>query len=174
MKHEYSADEIFELSVDSKAVFPLNLEFEIKDKKSPNIPGPGLYFLYFKDELVYIGFFYPDGDKRDARIERMKKEIATISMRGHGVVFSQDAFDAHQKCINYPIFQGEISQNGFQTSVNRVNFADKNWDDFKTSNFLCDFTFYWFPEEKNVGRTREDLEYLTNQSRKFYKPTCNG
>ena len=174
MKHEYSADEIFELSVDSKAVFPLNLEFEIKDKKSPNIPGPGLYFLYFKDELVYIGFFYPDGDKRDARIERMKKEIVTISMRGREVVFTQTASDSHKQCVNYPIFQGEISQNGFQTSVNRVNFADKNWDDFKTNNFLCDFSFYWFPEEKNLGRTRNELADLTNQLRKFYKPTCNG
>jgi len=58
--------------------------------------------------------------------------------------------------------------------VNRVNFADKNWNEFETNTFLCDFTFYWFPEEKNLGRTRDELADLINQLRKFYKPTCNG
>ncbi len=170
----FRADELFDISADANAAFPLNLEFLRNPKFPISLSGPGIYFLYHKVELVYIGFFYPDGDKRDARMERMKKEIATISMRGRKVVFTQDAFEAHQKCINYPIFQGEISQNGFQTSVNRVNFADKNWKDFKTNNFLCDFSFYWFPEEKDLGRTREELLDLTNQLRNFYKPTCNG
>ena len=174
MDHKFNANDLFVLNEDTNSLFPLNLEFERNPNLTFDFPGPGLYFLYFKDELVYIGFFYPNGDKRDARIERMKKEIATISMRGREVVFTQTASDAHQQCVNYPIFQGEISQNGFQTSVNRVNFADKNWDAFKTNNFLCNFSFYWFPEQKNLGRTRNELADLTNQLREFYKPTCNG
>jgi hypothetical protein len=174
MGHKFNADDLFVLEEDTNSTFPLNLDFIQNPKLTTAFPGPGLYFLYFKDELVYIGFFYPNGDERDARMERMKKEIATISMRGREVVFTQTASDSHQQCVNYPIFQGEISQNGFQTSVNRVNFADKNWDDFKTNNFLCDFSFYWFPEEKNLERTRNELADLTNQLRKFYKPTCNG
>ena len=64
--------------------------------------------------------------------------------------------------------------NGFQTSCKRVEFADKNWRSFKTNNFLKDFTFYWFREDKNLNRTREELEKLTQELRKFYKPTCNG
>ncbi len=107
-------------------------------------------------------------------MERMKKEIAAISMRGREVVFSKSAFDTHQQCVNYPIFQGEISDMGFQTSVKRVEFADKNWNTFQTNDFLKNFDFYWFPEEKNLGRTREELEHVTKQLRKFYKPTCNG
>ncbi len=174
MEHKYNAADIFEIQVDSQQAFPLNLEFSFNPKIPFNLPGPGIYFTYYKDELVYIGYFFPNGNDRDARMERMKKEIAAISMRGREVVFSQNAFDAHQQCVNYPIFQGEISDNGFQTSVKRVEFADKNWNTFQTNDFLCDFTFYWFPEEKNLGRTREQLEQVTNELRKFYKPTCNG
>jgi hypothetical protein len=174
MEHKFNANDLFILEEDVNLLFPLNLEFRFNHKLPFNLPGPSIYFTYFKDELIYIGYFFPNGNDRDARMERMKKEISTISMRGREVVFSQNAFDAHQQCVNYPIFRGEISENGFQTSVNRVNFADKNWDDFKTNNFLCDFSFYWFPEEKNLGRTRNELADLTNQLRKFYKPTCNG
>ena len=174
MEYKFNADDLFVLIENKQSAFPLNLEFVVKDKKSKGFSGPGIYFLYNKDELIYIGFFYPDGDERDARMERMKKEIATISMRGREVVFTQTAFDAHQQCVNYPIFQGEISQNGFQTSVKRINFVDKNWNDFKTNDFLKHFIFYWFPEEKNLERSREELKKVTNQLRKFYKPTCNG
>ena len=38
----------------------------------------------------------------------------------------------------------------------------------------CDFTFYWFPEEKGFNRTKKQLKVVTNQLREFYKPTCNG
>jgi hypothetical protein len=174
MEHKFKADEIFDLIVDTNAVFPLNLDFVLKDKKSQDFSGPGIYFLYYKEELVYIGYFFPNEQTRDVRYERMNKEIASISMRGREVVFSQNAFDAHQQCSKYPIFQGEISVNGFQTSVKRIEFADENWNSFQAIDFLCDFTFYWFKEEKNLNRSREELEHVTKQLRKFYKPTCNG
>jgi hypothetical protein len=174
LEHKFNASHLYKINVDSQQLFPLNLEFEENDYPHYDFQGPGIYFTYFKDELVYIGYFFPNGDNRDARMERMKKEISTISMRGREVVFSQNAFNAHQQCMNYPVFQGEISDNGFQTSLKRVEFADKNWRSFKTNNFLKDFAFYWFREEKQLNRTREELEKLTQELRKFYKPTCNG
>jgi hypothetical protein len=174
MEHKFNANDLFILEEDVNLLFPLNLEFRFNPKLPFNLPGPGIYFTYFKDELIYIGYFFPNGNDRDARMKRMKKEISTISMRGREVVFSQNAFDTHQQCVNYPIFQGEISENGFQTSVKRVEFADKNWNTFQTNDFLKNFDFYWFPEEKNLERTREKLEHITKQLRKFYKPTCNG
>ncbi len=174
MEHKFNAEELFKIVVDATATFPLNLDFILQDKAITNLPGQGIYFLYYKEELIYIGYFHPSQKNRDARLERMKKELATITMRGLQVVFTQSSSVAHQQSVNYPIFQGNISDNGFQTSVNRVNFADANWDAFKTNKFLGDFTFYWFPEEKNLGNTRDELEHLTIQLRKFYKPTCNG
>ncbi len=56
----------------------------------------------------------------------------------------------------------------------RVSFADKNWSEFQKDNFLKDFSFYWFKEDKKLGRTRNELKILTDQLIKFYKPTCNG
>jgi hypothetical protein len=118
----------FKLTVDLQKIFPLNLKFEVIGDSLPEFQGPGIFFMHYKSELVYIGYFFSEGDERDARKERMKKEIATISMRSSDVVFSQNAFNAHQQCVSYPIFQGEISDNGFQTSGKRVEFADKNWN----------------------------------------------
>ena len=168
------AEDLFRITIDSNSVFPLNLSFELTDDSQPAFQGPGIYFMYYKTELVYIGFFYPKQKNRDVRKERMLKEIATTTMRGNQVVFSKNAFNAHQQCVNYPIFQGEIGDNGFQTSKNRVEFADINWSEFQQDNFLKDFSFYWYKEDKNLGRTREELLDLTNQLREFYKPTCNG
>ena len=168
-----NANDIFRITIDSNSVFPLNLSFELTDDSQPSFQGPGIYFMYYKTELVYIGFFYPSQKNRDVRKERMLKEIATITMRGNKVVFSNNAFNAHQQCVNYPIYQGEISDNGFQTSKNRVEFTDKNWSEFQNNEFLNGFSFYWIKEDKNIGRTREELEQLTNQLREFYKPTCN-
>jgi hypothetical protein len=167
------AEDLFRITIDSNSVFPLNLSFELTDDSQPTFQGPGIYFMYYKTELVYIGFFYPSQKNRDVRKERMLKEIATITMRSNQVVFSKNAFNVHQQCVNYPIFQGEIGDNGFQTSVNRVAFADKNWSAFKTNDFLKDFSFYWFKEDKKLGRTRDELEQVTNKLREFYKPTCN-
>jgi hypothetical protein len=174
MEHKFNANDLFILEEDVNLLFPLNLEFRFNHKLPFNLPGPSIYFTYFKDELIYIGYFFPNGNDRDARMERMKKEISTISMRGREVVFSQNEFDAHQQCVNYPIFRGEISENGFQTSVKRVEFVDKNWNTLQTNDFLKDFTFYWFKEEKRLTRTKSQLEKLTQELRNFYNPTCNG
>lgn len=100
MEHKYSADEIFELSVDSKALFPLNLEFEIKDKKSPNFLGPGMYFVYYKDELVYIGYFHSSKQDNDVRSQRWRKELATITMRGKWVIVNPKANQALDASAN--------------------------------------------------------------------------
>jgi len=174
MEHQFSANDLFDLSVDTKSVFPLNLEFIVKDKKSKDFSGPGIYFLYYKEELVYIGYFHSSKLSNDVRTQRWIKELASITMRGKQIVFTQRAFDAHQNCVNYPVFQGEISDNGFLTSANRVLFTDKNWTSFQTNGFLADFTFYWFKEEKGLNRTKSQLKLVTNQLREFYNPTCNG
>lgn len=167
------AEDLFRITIDSNSVFPLNLSFELTDDSQPAFQGPGIYFMYYKTELVYIGFFYPSQKNRDVRKERMLKEIATITMRSTQVVFSKNAFNAHQQCVNYPIFQGEIGDNGFQTSKNRLEFADKNWSEFQNNEFLKDFSFYWFKENKKLGRTRDELNKVTKQLINFYKPTCN-
>lgn len=173
MDHKFNADELFKIVVDSSAIFPLNLDFTLQGKSSMNFPGQGIYFLYFKDELVYIGYFDPSEPNRDVKMERMSKELATITMRGRQVTMNEASNTALDKSLNLNTIPRK-PQGDFLTSRKRVEFADTNWDDFKTNDFLCHFTFYWFPEEKNLGNTRDELEHVINQLRKFYKPTCNG
>ncbi len=173
MDHKFNADELFKIVVDSSAIFPLNLDFTLQGKSSMNFPGQGIYYLYFKDELVYIGYFDPSEPNRDVKMERMSKELATITMRGRQVTMNEASNTALDKSLNLNTIPRK-PQGDFLTSRKRVEFADTNWGDFKTNDFLCHFTFYWFPEEKNLGNTRDELEHVINQLRKFYKPTCNG
>ena len=52
MEHKFNADDLFVLIEDLSQTFPLNLKCEIKDKRCPDFCGPGMYFMYYKDELV--------------------------------------------------------------------------------------------------------------------------
>lgn len=173
MEHKFNADDLFVIIEDLSRTFPLNLEFEVKDKKCPDFCGPGMYFMYYKDELVYIGYFHSSNQENDVRTQRWKKELATITMRGKWVTVnpkSDKALDVSKHLTQTP----RRPKGDFLTSKKRVEFADKNWNSFKINNFLCDFTFYWFPEEKGFNRTKKQLKVVTNQLREFYKPTCNG
>jgi hypothetical protein len=174
LNHKYIAVEVFNIEKDNSSTFPLNLTFKLKDPLSDRLNGPGIYFLYYKTELIYIGYYEKGNGADDVRVQRWIKELATITMRGKQVVFSSAAAQEHQKCKSYPKFKGKISDNGYQTSVNRVAFADANWQDFQNEDFLKDFSFYWFPNEKGTHPTNEELKLTTNQLKTYYKPTCNG
>lgn len=174
LNHHYIAANIFQIEKDSSCIFPLNLVVKLKDSKSEKLSGPGIYFLYYKSELVYIGYYFKSKGVDDVRTQRWIKELATISMRGKQVVFSKNAANAHTNCLQYPKYIGEISDNGFQTSAKRVVFADQHWKEFRNDEFLDHFNFYWFPEEKGMGRSKEELKEVTKTLRKFYEPLCNG
>ena len=168
-----NGEEHFDIIVDSQQSFPLNLSFELSQDLHPDFQGPGIFFVYYKTELIYIGFFYPSQKNRDVRKERMNKELATITMRGKQVTMnasSNKALDLSGHLQNIP----RRPKGDFLTSPKRVRFADENWSEFQKDNFLKDFSFYWFKEDKNLGRTRDELQAVTKQLINFYKPTCNG
>jgi hypothetical protein len=103
----------------------------------------------------------------------MNKEVATITMRGKQITMnatSNRALDQSANLQNIP----RRPQGDFLTSPKRVRFADKNWGEFQNDKFLKDFTFYWFKENKKLGRTKKELQAVTKQLINFYKPTCNG
>lgn len=167
------AEEHFNIIVDSQQTFALNLSFQLSQDLHPDFQGPGIYFMYYKTELIYIGFFYPSQKNRDVRKERMNKEVATITMRGKQVTMnatSNRASDQSAHLQNVP----RRPQGDFLTSPKRVRFADKNWGEFQNDKFLKDFSFYWFKEDKKLGRTRDELHAVTNHLINFYKPTCIG
>ncbi len=168
-----NAEEHFQLNVDLQQTFPLNLSFELSDYLRPEFQGPGIYFMYYKTELIYIGFFYPSQKNRDVRKERMNKELAGITMRGKQVTMNATSNRALDKSVHLQNIPRR-PQGDFLTSPKRVRFADKNWGEFQHDNFLKDFSFYWFKEDKKLGRTKDELKAVTKQLINFYKPTCNG
>ena len=165
MKHEYSADEIFELSVDPKAAFPLNLEFA-KRKEFPKFKDTGIFFLAYKDELIYIGYSV----KEDA-ILRMRKQLEGITLRGENLIFNDSCISVIQnsKTLN-PFFPASIlnQQKSTETSPKRILFAEHHWKDFAFLDqyILSNFVFHWFP----LG---SEVEKKCNKLKQQLRPRCN-
>ena len=169
----FSADSLFSISQDTACTFPLNLDFTLNHAKESRFSGPGIYFMYYYEELIYIGSFFPSGKNRDVRFERFNKELETITMRGKHVTFNNASIKALQQSTNLKSLIPKL-KGDFQTSKKRVEFADKHWKELQTNDFLKAFTFYWFKKENGSRVDSKSLTHLKNQLIKFYKPTCNG
>lgn len=165
MEHKFGADEIFELSVDSKAVFPLNLEFA-KRKEFPKFKDTGIFFLAYKDELIYIGYSV----KEDA-ILRMRKQLEGITLRGKNLIFNDACISIIQnsKTLN-PFFPESIlnQQKSTKTSPKRILFAERHWKDFVFLDqyILSNFIFHWFPLDSDVAKKCDELKQQL-------RPRCN-
>ena len=169
----FSADSLFSISQDTACTFPLNLDFTLNHAKESRFSGPGIYFMYYYEELIYIGSFFPSGKNRDVRFERFNKELETITMRGKHVTFNNASIKALQQSTNLKSLIPKL-KGDFQTAKKRVEFADKHWKELQTNDFLKAFTFYWFKKENGSRVDSKSLTHLKNQLIKFYKPTCNG
>jgi hypothetical protein len=161
----FRADELFQISIDVNAVFPLNLEFSAKELKKSELQGPGIFFMTYKDELIYIGL----ADKQEA-LDRMNRQLETITLRGAYVAFNNLSIQTIRKSrILNDFFKGDLSnKNGFETSKKRVLFAEIHWRDlaFLDDYMLKNFAFDWFPIDT-------DLEEKCNQLKKKFHPRCN-
>lgn len=169
----FSANSLFSVAPDVAYTFPLNLNFTLNQAKDLKFSGPGIYFMYYHEELIYIGSFFPSGKNRDVRFERFNKELETISMRGKHVTMNNASIRALQLSSNLKNIITQI-KGDFQTSKKRIEFADKHWKELQTNDFLKAFTFYWFKKENGSRVDSKSLTHLKNQLIKFYKPTCNG
>jgi hypothetical protein len=167
----YKASDLFDIQI--SGTFPLDCEFVPNE----NLPidlfkGPGIYFLEYKENLVYIGSFFGSNSNNNVLTQRWNKELATISMRGKHVTFNEKAIKSLSSC-NSLVIKNPKPKGDYLTSKLRIEFACKNWNELKSESFLKDFKFYWLPYE-NIKKTKKELNQLTNQLRNFYKPLCNG
>ena len=165
MEHKFKADEIFDLIVDTNAVFPLNLDF-VKRKDFPKIEDSGIYFLTYKDELIYIGF----ADKENA-ITRMRKQLEGITLRGKNLAFKKPSKQTIRKSnILNSFFSHAIlaQKKSVETSLKRILFAENHWKDFAflDETILQNFIFHWFPIDANVEEKCSELK-------KLLRPRCN-
>jgi hypothetical protein len=153
--------------------FPKNLEFFCIDQDS-KFEKPGIFYLYFRGELIYIGF---TNNNQHVIQQRIIRQIATITLRDHRIVFTKQApktLYGNQVLNTYftspkPV----IGRKDFVTSVNRIAFAAYHWDEFKNLNkeTLGRFEFEWHPNPK-LG-AKPNIEALCNELKKKFKPRCN-
>jgi hypothetical protein len=166
----YKANEIFQLT--ESGSFPLNCQFVPKTPIPSALDMPGIYMLFFDQEIVYIGL----ADNQPA-LERIQMQLSTITLRGETICFNPES---QVVVTNAPmlstVFNTQIlnkNANGPKTSVNRVKFAASKWELFSRLNeeILSRFVIVWFPENKCQD---ESLLEIRNRWVRDLMPICNG
>jgi hypothetical protein len=166
VKHKYNASDIFEIHVDPKGVFPLNLEFIPQKNLESKLSDSGIFFLTYKDELIYIGY----ADKEDA-LSRMQKQLEGITLRGKNLAFKKTSKQTIQKSTILNSFFSDTllaQKKSVETSPKRILFAEQHWKDFAflDEKILRNFVFHWFPIDANVEEKCKTLKAML-------KPRCN-
>lgn len=163
------ATDLFSINVYSKNDFPLNIKFNEKANHGYYLSGRGIFQLFFDQQIIYIGL----ADKEPA-ILRFEKQLTSITLRGASVSFNSNC---ENEIISNSVLKAEfkiaITQNkgANLTSVNRIQFASKNWNIFQNldETILDRFVFVWFPKENS-----DNLKAICNEWKTNLKPICNG
>ena len=166
MKHKFNANDLFILEEDVNLLFPLNLDFVPKKNLLPILDNSGIYFLTYKDELIYIGYAV-----QEDVLSRMKKQLEGITLRGKNLAFNDSCQETIKKSnILNPFFSDAIlaQKKSVETSPKRILFAEQHWKDFAflDEKILRNFVFHWFPIDTNVEEKCSELK-------KLLRPRCN-
>jgi len=163
----YLASDLFELKVCGNS--PLNCEFIAKKPIPIDLVSPGVYMMFYKDEIIYVG----TADKQKP-IVRFEKQLSTITLRGKSISFNDECRNVIQSSNSLSSRFPHINQNnfGFETSIKKIAFSNKNWDSFSQLNndILGLFVFVWFPKNECQDKEFNDIK---NQWIKKIKPICN-
>jgi hypothetical protein len=166
MPQQFNANDLFQVEVDNASSFPLNLDFVPKKNLIPIFDNSGIYFLTYKDELIYIGYAV----KEDV-LSRMKKQLEGITLRGKNLAFKNPSRKTIRKSdILNSFFSDTIltQKKSIETSPKRILFAEQHWKDFAflDETILQNFIFHWFPIDANVEEKCSELK-------KLLRPRCN-
>jgi hypothetical protein len=162
----FRANELFQIKVDENAMFPLNLSFDYNKNANETLNQPGIFFMLYKGELIYIGYAI-----QQEALDRMHRQLEGVSLRGSRVSFNDLAVATirNSKTIS-PFFTNTMlkRRNGFETSQKRILFAENHWQEFAffDQSILKNFVFDWFPVEL-------DVEEKCNELKAMLKPRCN-
>lgn len=165
----YGASELFDLQINGD--FPLNCQFVPKTTNPPALDRPGIYMLFFDQKIIYIGL----ADKEEA-VLRLRKQLSTITLRGNNVSFNDACKGTIQSSsILSRQFSQAMNQNNtrFETSANRIQFSEANWDLFSQLNqdILSRFVIVWFQQNECQDET---LLEIRNRWVRDLMPICNG
>jgi hypothetical protein len=166
----YLASDLFELTVNGN--FPLDCEFIAKEPIPQDLESSGVYMMFYKQELIYIGL--ADGQPV---IVRFQLQLSTITLRGKQIHFNSNSQKQIFQSVNlakdfsFSILNSNAA--GAEVSVNRVMFAERNWPVLKVMNqaTIKDFVFVWFPENNcdNINPVENRDSWIRDLN-----PSCNG
>ena len=162
----FRADELFQISIDRNAAFPLNLSFEYNKNLNEILNQSGIFFMMYNGELLYIGY----ANKEDS-FSRMKKQLEGITLRGKNVSFNETCKSTIKNSEILNAFFPDVQLNqekSTHTSPKRILFAENHWQEFAflDQSILKNFVFDWFPVESEV-------EEKCNELKAMLKPRCN-
>ncbi len=175
--------------------YPLNLKFgnkaSVENKKQ--IAGPGIYLFSFKGEVIYLGKYQKIGGK--ILNDRWTRHFETITLRGQRVGFGginnpekrmkkignaliSGRLLEEIKIIREKNSNGKFKDTGCNTSINRLIFANKNWDFFSKLNdesILSDFsiTFLRISESFTMEKAKILTTAIEKAALSAIHPQCN-
>ncbi len=163
------ASDLFE--VEYKGVYPLNIRFETKKPFASYVYGIGIYLLFYRQKIIYIGLAYDESP-----ISRFRKQLETITLRGEQVSFNLSCKRAIlSSSILQSTFQNVLKNQfkGKETSLGRISFAEQCWSEFSQFDIqhLKNFVFVWFPYSSH---SKEELIDLKKDLIQKLRPFCNG
>ena len=166
------ADELFRLHVNENKQFPLNLEFSCLPIEDEIIfQNRGIFALYYREELIYIGY---SNNTDDIRTTRFVRQLQSITFRGEFLQLNNACINLIPTLVNISkdFKNNSVTPTGidYVTSVNRLKFAEAHWDEFShlENGFLKFFKFEWFVIEGD-----ETLENIAKNLKQKYQPRCN-
>lgn len=192
IQYHWNAQEIFDIKktnpISGMPTFS-NLVFSKKTNKS-EINGCGIYLIYYKQKLIYIGKFR--GNESNAFggsifTSRWNRHMQTLTLRGNKISIKQNIIN---KQLNKTLLDNLSNceplvleeDKGFVVSRNRLEFANLYWETFQQNNeaWLNDFEFSYvqFNPEKwqnyNTNQLRTIVSTAEDNIIKRIQPLVNG
>lgn len=180
----YRASDYFEIKKNTQKSY-LNLSF--KSKNNLKVPGPGVYCIEFKGQIVYVGKFQGSKDSLsggDIFSDRWCRHLQTLTGRGERLSISKNVFNKLK--VSYPFIEKILNDQridtltkdkGNHSSFNRARFALGNVFHLSDSEILDEFCFYYFHFDSialgGLEEGRSFISSLENHLLGQVTPVCN-
>ena len=172
-----------------------NLDFRYNQRDAGALAGGGIYAIYYKGKLLYIGLF--TGDKgipfvSNVASRRFYKHLEALTLRGRNIGFSRKNYDKvvalhRPDCSLMQSLKGTLvprGNGGVKTYLGKVEFASDNWNLF--SRIECDrsvldgFTFVYgrigpnhFHQNITYQQVKNYINVIEDDLILKHDPLCN-
>lgn len=174
---KYTLNELFTIQRKDSLLFPFNLVFNPTDLAYNALDFTGLFYLFYKGELLYIGEGN-NGRVSETPTKRIQKQLSTITLRGADVCFKEQGIDLILSIPELNSFVTADLLNNLpkksQTSINRIHFAAEQWETFAflENKGLEHFTLV-IKDLKDLKVDASELKTKCNTEKNKYLPRCN-